>query len=200
MLRNYNGFLLDFEKRINLNLSILEEQERERGMILLDNMKKILVFEVSMMRNFEYDVTGVSNHLASIEPEKDITDMISKYRGNVPRHPNETMNRVSFMDSTLYGMIKKTFDEKIKLSVRGWLLLERRECAETPELTAERGGDEVTDEETQQPRGVHQDLQADPLLPDPYPRQDRCLIIQRVDGEGGASKLRPAYHQAHRSG
>lgn len=102
---------------MDINLSILEEQERERVTVVLDNMKKILVFEVSMMRNFEYDVAGVSSHLETIDVEKDIVELIKRNNNYVPKYSNEGLKKATYMDTSLLGMIKKSFDEKIKLNV-----------------------------------------------------------------------------------
>lgn len=40
--------------------------------MMVDNMKKFLVFEVSVIRNFEYDVANVTNYLETIQVKKDI--------------------------------------------------------------------------------------------------------------------------------
>lgn len=41
---------------------------------MIDNIKKIMVFESAMMRNFEYDIINIINQMNDLEQGKDIKE------------------------------------------------------------------------------------------------------------------------------
>lgn len=85
--------------------------------MMMDNIKKILVFEVSMMRNFQYDVTNITNQLATIQVEKDVEEFVKKYGKQVPHYSAESMNKMSLINYVILDMLNKNLDEKIKFDV-----------------------------------------------------------------------------------
>ena len=52
IVKEHNSFIDNYSIAISNNLAELQNQELEKCIRMMDSMKKMLVFEASLMRNF----------------------------------------------------------------------------------------------------------------------------------------------------
>lgn len=43
---------------------------------MVDNLKKLMIFETAMMRNFDYDIININRQVESVNSRKDIIDFV----------------------------------------------------------------------------------------------------------------------------
>lgn len=60
----------------------LEQHEEARLDLQVDSIMKILVFETAMMRNFDYDISNISQQMESITGRDDINNFIKEHKDN----------------------------------------------------------------------------------------------------------------------
>ena len=56
-----NSLFLKFEENVVLRIEKM-----------IDNIKKLMIFETAMMRNFDYDVINIHNQVETVNPKKDV--------------------------------------------------------------------------------------------------------------------------------
>lgn len=63
---------------------------------------KILVFETAMMRNFDYDISNISQQMETIQPRDDINTFIKNHSDGIPKlQPNPLNVELGFLSKTL---------------------------------------------------------------------------------------------------
>jgi len=77
---------------------------------------KILVYETSMMRNFDYDISTISKQMEGIKADADIAMFIQNNKGNSGRLMPETPPPGNtFLNVSIARVISKGFDNKLEL-------------------------------------------------------------------------------------
>lgn len=64
-----NSLHLKFEENVILRIEKM-----------IDNIKKLMIFETAMMRNFDYDVVNIHNQIEVVNPKKDIEIFAEDHR------------------------------------------------------------------------------------------------------------------------
>lgn len=69
---------------------------------MVDNIKKIMVFESAMMRNFEYDIINIINQLNDLEKGKDIEEFAQKYSKRNSKPHQENVPKLNLRSTVIY--------------------------------------------------------------------------------------------------
>lgn len=76
---DYNNYIERFHGEIEKNLNVLQEQETTRLDLQVDCIMKMLVFETSMVKNFEYDIANISQQMETGKSINDIQLFIEEH-------------------------------------------------------------------------------------------------------------------------
>ena len=86
----------------------LEQHEEARLDIQVDSIMKILVFETAMMRNFDYDISNISQQMENITGRDDINHFIKEHKdSNAKLTQYELTLQQGLLTSTLEKMMGK---------------------------------------------------------------------------------------------
>lgn len=112
----YNDFLNQYYSEIEKILEMYQQHEKDRLARQEQNIIKMLIFETSMMKNFEYDILTITNQVEKAKQRDDIKQFIEKNQtGRQKLGEKSTLIEKDFLAVSIFNITNKDFQKRIDL-------------------------------------------------------------------------------------
>ena len=114
-LNDLNDFQIEYIEIKKRNLNQIQKFEEEIGQTIKDSLRKYIVFQVSYIRNFQYDIDKKASLMENIDIKSDIFDYIYNNRTNdTPPNKFEYFPYISDFSQKKYKDISKEIINEVK--------------------------------------------------------------------------------------
>ena len=129
-VRDYNSFAANYNAKVRGQLDQIEKEFRDQMSMQGDCLRKLIVAEVSMFKNIEYDLLNISKQMEGLDTQKDVEVFNEEQRENVnnrvvpdTREEKEESRKVRRRRSSQGSMEALVADELEKKKVLGKSML-----------------------------------------------------------------------------